>query len=177
MKVDLTPLEKLYADSSFSPLEGNSADNAEKPVKSSDRAPEGQSAVFYHSLEAAKAEKATMQRMFADCQENIRKAGQLRSDILKGIQEGEDITLLFLKAAECIARMTGEERFFEQCKEQIISIHGWALDESEPLHVQLQEAEDRLKKLARPELDGMDGIREARRRHGQLIQRLREKLG
>lgn len=52
-------------------------------------------------------------------QDNIRRAGHLRAEILKGLDSGEPIETLFLKAAECISKMTCEELFYKTVKKKL----------------------------------------------------------
>lgn len=57
-------------------------------------------------------------RLCAEMQGNIRRSGDLRQNILKGLEAGADAQTLFLMAAECIAAMTGDTAFYTQCKRQ-----------------------------------------------------------
>lgn len=57
---------------------------------------------------------------YKECQNNIKRSETLRTEILKGVSAGEDIQSLFLKAAECISRMTGDSVFLDQIKKRIM---------------------------------------------------------
>lgn len=79
-------------------------------------------------------------------QENIRRAGQLRAEINKGIQAGEPIYKVLLKAIECISLMTGDRVFYDMNKNNLQTIYG-ILGEPEVIAVERQEVEQRLKRL------------------------------
>lgn len=49
---------------------------------------------------------------YREYQQNIKEAGDLRTQIIKGVQAGEPVELLFLKAVKCIGKMTGEKAFY-----------------------------------------------------------------
>ena len=57
--------------------------------------------------------------MYAQYQEDIRVSGMLRSEILKGLQVGEEIVSLFKKACECIGKMTGDMLFPQLCRREV----------------------------------------------------------
>ena len=48
---------------------------------------------------------------YKEHQENIKRVEQLRTDINKGVQAGEPIYKLLLKAIECISLMTGDTAY------------------------------------------------------------------
>lgn len=80
-------------------------------------------------------------------QDNIRRSGSLRTDILKGARAGDPVQLLFLKAVECIGCMTGDKLFTEQVKKDLKTIYGEGLLEPIPLEWELDEVKERLKRL------------------------------
>jgi len=79
-------------------------------------------------------------------QEHIRKAGQLRADINKGIQAGEPVYKVLLKAIECISLMTGDRVFYDMNKNNLQTIYG-ILGEPAAIEIERQEVEQRLKRL------------------------------
>ncbi|MGL4546586.1 hypothetical protein [Eubacterium aggregans] len=83
---------------------------------------------------------------YKEQQENIRRAGQLRADINKGVQAGEPIYKLLLKAIECISLMTGEKLFYDANKENLQTIYG-ILGEPEAIEIERQEVQQRLNNL------------------------------
>ena len=70
-------------------------------------------------LQEAAAAEANATRAYKTMQENIAKAGRLRSEIVKGLQAGERFEDLLLKAVECIAAMTGDRAFYTSCQAEI----------------------------------------------------------
>ena len=56
---------------------------------------------------------------YAQYQENIRQAGHLRAEILKGLDSGTEADKLLLLAMECIGRMTGEMRTYEIVRDKL----------------------------------------------------------
>lgn len=82
-----------------------------------------------------------------DYQKNIQKAGQLRTDIIKGAAAGQDTTTLFLKAAKCISLMTGDGVFYDTLQETVRTVHGRAYKDPVPLQQERKEIEERLRKL------------------------------
>jgi len=75
---------------------------------------------LYYKLEAEEKLRASIEdamakqlEVYAAHQDAIIKAGQLTSDITKGIQSGEKPEILLLKAIECISLITGDKLFYE----------------------------------------------------------------
>ena len=85
--------------------------------------------------------------VYREYQQNIRISESLQTEILKGVRAGEPVELLFLKAVDCISRMTSDNLFHTQVKEDLIKIYGEALLKPIPLEWELDEVKERLKKL------------------------------
>jgi len=81
--------------------------------------------------------------------ENIRKAEALQAEILHGTKAGEDIYSLFLKAALCIAGMTGNEAFYNTAKEDLLNLYGHIFNEKPALEIALGDVKERLERLRR----------------------------
>lgn len=64
-------------------------------------------------LESIQEKNQKIKEVYHQQQENIRRAGQLRTEIIKGAADGEGVEVLFLKACECIGAMTGDKAFAE----------------------------------------------------------------
>lgn len=114
-------------------------------------------------------------------QRNIRASSQLQTDIIKGLEAGEDIYLLFLKATRAIANMTGNEAYYTQTKQSLISIYGEALKEQTPLKLELKTVRDRLTKLERAEsgtaeTDSKKRIARAIKVHKKIIETLEQSV-
>lgn len=112
-------------------------------------------------------------------QDNIHRSGTLQSDILKGLQAGEDIYSLFLKAVEAIALMTNDNVILNQAKGDLELIYGIGAEEEEPLQLQLEAVERRLYNLEESLLwyndpDEQRRLRRAITAHQQRAEKLRE---
>ena len=115
---------------------------------------------------------------YKEYQGAIRKSGELRTQIIKGIQAGESPSSLLLTAIECIGLMTGDSTFFTTNRENIAAVHGVGLLEDAPLNLQIMEVRERLAMLTRPELQAEpentrrridQAVKEHRRRERELI--------
>ena len=161
-------------------VEGNLAIKPEDPATGQNRSPSGDAGSgAIHRLDSEKREREHTRQMYATYQQNIKRAGTLRSDILKGLKAGEDPLAILLKALECISLMTGDTMIYTQSKEDLLAIYGWGLGAPAPLGVELEEAKKRLAMLTRPELitpetpqDTQHRIQKAIEAHRELIGRL-----
>ena len=106
-------------------------------------------------------------------QENILKAGTLQSEILKGIQQGENTAILLLKALEVISCMTGETVTYQIAKDTLMTVYGEVLRQPDALEVAGAEVRKRLECLENA-LQGADGTE--RERILQAIKAYKEKL-
>lgn len=124
------------------------------------------------------AEKQRTIDIYKEYQSNTIKSSQLQAEILKGLNTGEDITALFLKAAQAISAMTNDSVFYKQVKESITAIYGAGLQEDIPLSVELEQVEQRLMYLEEAALWNEGGellrIQRAIAAHKERSQRLRE---
>jgi len=84
-------------------------------------------------------------------QQNIKTSSQLQTEILKGVRAGEDIYSLFLKAVKVISLMTSNTVFYSQIEGDIRAIYGQGLLEPLPLQIELQQVQERLKRLREAE--------------------------
>jgi hypothetical protein len=64
-------------------------------------------------LQRETAKTRDIYRKQAEC---IRRANAMPADIIRGVQAGEDIYGLFLKAVECIGMMEGDTVILPLCK-------------------------------------------------------------
>lgn len=128
------------------------------------------------------AEKQRTIDIYKEYQSNTIKSSQLQAEILKGLNTGEDITALFLKAAQAISAMTNDSVFYKQVKESITAIYGAGLQEDIPLSVELEQVEQRLMYLEEAALwnEGGELLRiqraiEAHRNRAEKLKQLIEK--
>lgn len=103
----------------------------------------------FYLLDRERQERENNRQMYARYQQNIKRAGTLRSDIVKGIQAGEDPAILLLKAVECISLMTGDTAIYSQSKEDLLGVYGRGLHNPEVLRLELEEAQSRLALLTK----------------------------
>lgn len=159
----------------------------EKPVEGKETAQNGTTATapFIPALtllRQAEQEANERERSLEICrryQDNIRVAGGLRTDILKGVRAGEDIHTLFLKAVKAISLMTSDTLFNDQIEADIKAIYGYGLGAKAPLQIELEEVRKRLQKLTEAaqreqEHDSKQRIQAAIKRHKSRITELEE---
>jgi len=113
---------------------------------------------------------------YKEQQDNIKKAGQLRADINKGVQAGEPIYKLLLKAIECISLMTGDKLFYEANKANLQTIYG-VLGEPAAIEIERNEVQERLNRLKaayekEKEPGAKERIRNAIRTHEDKLKNL-----
>jgi len=129
----------------------------------------------------AKEQTAEKQRtidIYKKYQANEIKSAELQAAILKGLNAGEDITALFLKAAKAISAMTDNDIFYKEAEERITAIYGAGLQQHIPLAIELEAVEQRLFYLEEAALWNEGGelrrIQNAIIAHRDRAQRLRE---
>lgn len=76
-------------------------------------------------------------------QANIKAGYELQTEITKGVQQGEDIYVLFLKATKIISLMTGNDVFHQIASRSIKEIYKKVQDEN-PHERTLQRSRERL---------------------------------
>lgn len=94
---------------------------------------------------AAEQERAAA--AYKHYQDNIRAAGQLTTDIIKGLNTGQDIHDLFLMAVKAICCMTSDNYLYNHAEETIKTIYGVALGQQKPLELELAAVEERIYNL------------------------------
>jgi len=125
-----------------------------------------------------KAEIDRTAEVYRTYQENIKRSGQLQTDILKGARAGEDIYSLFLKAVQAISCMTSNKTFYSQLEGDIKTIYGRGLQEPAPLLLEIQQAQQRLNRLREAEkreteADSRQRILSAIKAHEKTIEELK----
>ena len=164
--LDSIPEKKKKKD--FSELldheEGNYTPKPEKPATGEINA--------FIALDQEQRDRAKLREAYSTYQENIKRAGMIRAEILKGIKQGEEPLDLLLKAVECISLMTGDSHIYSQSKADIVAIYGYGLGYKAPLHHAIEEAKARLEKLERAEASPEEAqrIQNAIRAHRELIE-------
>ena len=189
MELDFTALNNIplqRAGKGFTePLEyteGNLAIQTKKPATEQQGSLNGEAVTgALHRLQIEKRERNNARKVYAVYQQNMKRAGTLRSDITKDLMAGKDPLAILLKAVECIGLMTGDTISYIQNKESILAIYGWGLQEVIPLKVEMEEAQHRLAMLTRPELedcplDAQKRITQAIQAHRALIDKLKREI-
>lgn len=124
-----TPLETI--------LEGGQYKTITEPKKPAEAPPEGlegqQAKGLYLQAKREAAEKQRTLDIFREYQENIKRSGQLQTEILKGVKAGENVYNLFLKAVKAISLMTSNSLFYSQIEADTRAIYGEGLQEQAPL--------------------------------------------
>lgn len=117
-----------------------------KALETASTATDGQGLAII-KLTREQEDRARLQEAYRDYQSNIKNAGDLRTQILKGARAGEAPVALLLKACQCISSMTGEKLFSEQVEQDLKAIYGEVFLEPAPLEWELEEVKDRLGRL------------------------------
>ncbi len=157
MEIDLTQLDDLFkADLSHDKgvrgsnvLKGklNSHSTRVEAVQANKKDIEGEDKPKqYLMIEKEKEAHENAARVYREYQDNTIKSGMLKSEILKGIQLGQDPYNLLLKAIECISLMTGDKLYYKQGKDDLQTIYG-ALGYNAPAEQEVQEVQERLNNL------------------------------
>lgn len=139
MKLDFSKLNQITRQTAkidptglLESEEGNLALAPEKPATGEDSHASGSNeSPKYYKLEREKEEREKMREAFREYQRNIQRAGDLREQIAKGLNKGEDPIILLLKAMECISLMTGDRAIYNHSRQRIRSIYKRGSDPEE----------------------------------------------
>lgn len=99
----------LYSD------HGNAVQNAATSPTEGNEGAEWMAKMY--AQEQADHERAA--GVYREYQENIRRAGHIRTELLKGAESGEPLDGLLLKAARCISLMTADDLFYRLIKREL----------------------------------------------------------
>lgn len=145
--------------------------------------PEEQQAMnqLQRQADNAKAENDRAAAVYREYQQNIRAAGQLTTDIIKGLNTGQDIHNLFLMAVKAICCMTSDNYLYSHAEETIKTIYGVVLGQQKPLELELAAVEERIFNLEEAVLwadapDERKRIENALKWHRQRQCKIKEKL-
>lgn len=70
-------------------------------------------------IDPAKTDRGKALEVYKEYQANIKQAQELQAEILKGLQRGEPLPGLFMKACQAIANMTGNKVFSLKAEAEI----------------------------------------------------------
>lgn len=97
--------------------------------------------------EAQRTAQAQAVEVYKEHQENIRKVGQLNTEILKGIHNGENLAILFLKAVKAMTLCTGNKAEYDIIESTLLSVYGAGLHEKEVVSISIDAVQNRLDRL------------------------------
>lgn len=165
--------EKQAPESPTEPLlravEYKTITEPQKPAERLTEGLEGQQAKgLYLQAQREAAEKQRTLDIFREYQENIKRSGQLQTEILKGVKAGESVYNLFLKAVKAISLMTSTSLFYSQIEADTRAIYGEGLQEQAPLQCELAEVQKRLTRLKEAQAEELE--HDSRERIGRAIQ-------
>lgn len=149
MELDFTAIQNL-TETQKPPTEPPRASQGEEPKTDAPAPDLGKKALY--TLGKEQRDRSRAREAYSAYQENIKRAGDLRSAISCGLRSGEDLAEILLRALECISRMTGDSFFLEQGKADLLTVYGLGLRQPAAVQIQLEEARARLAMLTRPEL-------------------------
>lgn len=104
--IDFTPLENLRRESETRTVRENNLLSEDLP------------------LYGERRDRERMRAVYREYQDNIRKAEEQKSELLKGIKRGTDESELLLIAVECIAILTHDQAFKDHMLADIDLIKG-----------------------------------------------------
>lgn len=137
--------------------------------------------ILQRQADQSAAEQERAAAAYRHYQDNIRAAGQFITDIIKGLNTGQDIYDLFLMAAKAISCMTNDNYLYSHAEETIKTVYGVALGQYKPLQMELAAVEERLYNLEESILwvdqpDEKQRIENAIKWHRQRQTEIKEKL-
>ena len=89
-------------------------------------------------------------------QENAKKTELLQAEILKGLERGENLAALFLKAMKALSLCTDNSILYSQAEQDIRIVYGLALHEPAAQEQAEAETRERLEKLRALRADSTD---------------------
>ena len=79
--------------------------------------------------------------------EQLDKANQLKDEVMRGLQVGEAVERLLLKASHALALMANDTVSYEEAKRSITAIYGDTLGQEIPLKIELEQYQERLQHI------------------------------
>lgn len=96
------------------------------------------------------------QEITQERQSEIAHANQLQVEVMKGLQCGEPVERLLLKALESMALKENDTVSYPEAKKTLIAVYGDALGQPVPLQIELEEFEQRLERLRKAYEEGKE---------------------
>ncbi len=124
------------------------------------------------------------QELSEERKSEIALADQLRAEVMRGLQCGEPVERLLLKAVQSIALKENDTVSYPEAKKTLIAIYGDALGQPVPLQMELEETEERLERLRKAFEEGegvephdvQERVKNAIRAHEARIALLQDKI-
>ena len=124
------------------------------------------------------------QELSEERKSEIALADQLRAEVMRGLQCGEPVERLLLKAIQSIALKENDTVSYPEAKKTLIAIYGDALGQPVPLQIELEETEQRLARLRKAYEEGeevephdvQERVKNAIRSHEARIILLKDKI-
>ena len=123
------------------------AEIADKKFETKEKNIENDLPLLQREADNRKDELDRAREVYKIYQENILLAGELETEILKGLKQGENIYKLFLKAVKAISLIMGDDEIYCQAESDIKAIYGAGFLEPEAIEIELNLLEARLNKL------------------------------
>ena len=125
------------------------------------------------------------QELSQERKSELAHANQLQVEVMKGLQSGEPVERLLLKALESLALKDNDTVSFPDAKKTLIAIYGDALGQPVPLQIELEEFETRLERLKQAYEEGketeakdtQERVKNAIMAHENRIALLKKKIG
>lgn len=125
------------------------------------------------------------QELSQERKSELAHASQLQVEVMKGLQSGEPVERLLLKALESLALKDNDTVSFPEAKKTLIAIYGDALGQPVPLQIELEEFETRLERLKQAYEEGketeakdtQERVKNAIMAHENRIALLKKKIG
>lgn len=125
------------------------------------------------------------QELSQERKSELAHANQLQVEVMKGLQSGEPVERLLLKALESLALKDNDTVSFPEAKKTLIAIYGDALGQPVPLQIELEEFETRLQRLKQAYEEGketeakdtQERVKNAIMAHENRIALLKKKIG
>lgn len=96
--------------------------------------------------EAEEAQKQARE-VYAHYQDNIRQTEQLSTEILKGLQCGEPLAKLFLKAVRALTLCTNNKAEYGIIEHTLLTVYGLSLRDGEVMELSAEKIRERLDRL------------------------------
>lgn len=180
--IDFTGLEKLKAPESApnapeQPQTPKAYNNPTREQNAAQGRTEGECVTLQRQADDNARALERAREIYKEYQAAKLAAGGLVSEILRGMDTGESLAALFLKACNALGKVTGDTVLFDVARAKLLDIYGRGLLEPEPLNVEIDRITERLDLLTAAQereqgTDAEKNISRAIQRHREERERL-----